>query len=276
MNFYARSSWLTITLFLVGVVIGCSHTVWGQSTAHLRVAADSGDTKAMMTLAERYQFGFEAVKNEDSADFYVSLAAKANHPGALYLLGIEKTRKVFDSRTYDAGVTLLKQAAEAGSVEAMLKLHEIYLDKGGSTRSAQYVSTKKAYEYAEMAAQNGNAQGSLYCAQTLLDPKRSPSNDSLAWVYLFHAAEKRRYPQAQLFLGRMYYEGRVDSTRNLTESYHWYTQVIDNKKSTLDNRNQADFAIFDLDQSLKMTHNQLMHTLFLVPEGQLIYRLRER
>lgn len=267
-----------IPVLLAGIFLLFSipYSSQAQSTAKLRAAAGEGDTKAMMTLAERYRFGFDATQNEDSANFYVQKAADEEHPGAQYLLGIEKVRKVYSARSFDAGISLLKKSADNGSVDAMLKLHQIYLDKGGDTQSARYYSTKKAYSYAESAAQKGNPVCGLYCAQVLLNPRKSPTDDSLGLAYLHHAAARKKLPQAQLFLGKMYFEGKADSTRNLGQAFNWYSAVLNNKKSSLEHKTQADFAIFDLDQTLKMTHNQMMHSMFLLPEGQMLYRLREK
>ena len=240
------------------------------------IAARNGDTEAMMTVSEWFRFGLKKLPaSSDSADFYLNLAAKRGHKDAMYLVAVEKLKKIYDSKTYTKGMKLMEAAADSGSGDAMVKLFRVYSERKTGGQSDQYYSLPKAYKYASMAAKLEEFKGAMYQANALLTGKGVSRNDSLAYsIYDFWANRKKK-ATAQLILGKAHFEGKVTGKQDLEQAFNYLKACNDNPLASLDQRTEADIMIHKVDQTYRAAHNQVISANPFLPPGGFIYQLRK-
>lgn len=248
-------------------------TLTAQTGPEALAKANQGDTEAMMQVSEWYRFGFNGLeKKEDSADHWIKKAADTGNSGAKYLLGLQYSSKIYQASTYSKGIKYLKQAADSGNVDAMVRLSEIYREGGTGTESDKYYSYNKAFSYSQKAAETGNAEALLYCGKRLLKTK---GKDSLAVAYIRRAAEVKGMPEAQIKMGDLYMDGVPDGKLDLLAAFQYYNSAYTNRRANIDQKTEAEIGIFRVDQEVKRIHNLMMQGNFLLSGGELTYKLRK-
>jgi serine/threonine-protein kinase len=117
----------------------------------------------------------------------------------LYLDGVEKLR----AKQLPEGVALLRQAGDLGDTQAMLKLGDIYGQKG----PGHIPDPKEAVRWYRKAAEAGDAKGMLFLGGCYDLGTGVPADDALAMQWYRKAAEHGS-SAAMYNLARMYEEGR--------------------------------------------------------------------
>jgi TPR repeat protein len=247
-----------------------------QSVQALRDSAKAGKPEAMMDLYERFSFGMGIEKSEDSAQFYLKQAANSQFPEALFLMGLEQTREIYNAKQFAAGVANLKKAGELQHGDALLKLSEIYRKNGTGTESDKYYSLTQSFEYAKKAADAGNVEALVYCGNSLLEAKGIKRNDSLAVVYLHRAADEHKIPDAQIKLADLYLEGTRIGGRDLNKSLSYYRAGKDNPRASLAHITDGTVGIMQVDQVYKRTQNLMFQSTGMVPQGMFTYPVSDK
>lgn len=237
-------------------------------------AAWEGDSTAMLKLSEAFFFGNKVEKNEDSAHHYQELAAQKGLPEALFLSGTQHLTQVFSATEFAKGIAYLRKAAEKGHVESQYRLATIYSTKGKGNQTDSYFDLAKAYAFGDSAAKQGHKEALLFCAEARLKGAGVKANDSIAIDYIRKSSEKGFIP-AQIRMGDMYWEGRVNKKPEPFEALAWYNKVLATGHANIDQKGQADAGIHRIDQWLKRTQNAYLGTCPAVPEEAFDYRIRK-
>lgn len=237
--------------------------------------AESGDAKAMMRLSEKYLFGFDLPKNEDSARFWRAKALETGDPDAQFLVGLEYTGAGFDQKRFREGMGLLEQAAEKDHPEALLRLSEIYRTRGKGTATDEYYSPTKAYSFAERSAINDNGEAMYFCAESRLEGRGTEQSDSIAFVYMRYAAIQLKYIPAKLRLGDFLLEGTGMEQIDPFGALKQYRQVVSHRRSNIEQRSTAKLGIHRVDQVLRQWQNAMNGASGIMPRGAFDFELRE-
>lgn len=240
----------------------------------VQAKAWAGDSVAMLTLSEAFRFGKGVEKNEDSAKAYIKKASDKGLTEAQFLYGTQLMTDVFDLKTYDKGLNLLKKAAEKGNADAQYRLCEVYCTKGRGNVSDKYYDLKKAYSYGEMAALQGLPEALMYCAESRLVARGTTANDSIAVAYFRRAADEKTYVPAIIRVGNMYWEGKVTGKPEPYLAKQWFEKALAQKHANLDQRYKADEGIHFIDQFFKQVQNTFLDANPAMPMGMFDYRLR--
>lgn len=258
-------------IFVLTLLLFSGIHLQSQSISEIREGAKSGNPVSMLELSERFNFGQGLDKNEDSATFWIKKAADLNHPEAQFLLGLQRTREIYDAKKYAEGISLLKKAGDQNHADALLKLSEIYRKNDTGTETDKYFSQTQSFEYARKSAEAGNVNAMVYCGNSLLEAKGTKRNDSLAIVYLRKAADEHQVVDAQMKMGDLYLEGTRIGTRDLNKSLEYYRAARDNPRGSLTHMTDATVGIHNVDQVLKRTQNLMFRSTGMLPQGMLTY-----
>lgn len=141
--------------------------------------ADLGSIEALLLIAETYTFGVPGKLDPDpEVAFTTSLAAADQGSVTGQILAGEMLMQGQGvERNIGKGIGLLKQAANAGSIEASYKLGAYYESEEGD---ALHQDLATAYRYFSQAAEAGDAWASLKAASMLLEGRGIPSDAETA------------------------------------------------------------------------------------------------
>lgn len=258
-------------IFLLGLIPMASFAQ--IEVPSFRQQAWLGDSVAMVKLSEAFQFGRGVERAEDSALFYMDLAAQKGHPDALYLVGTQLLIKVFSATEYAKGLSFLRKAAEKGHSEAQFRLAQVYSTKGMGNQTDSYYDLKKAYNYADSAASKGHKEALLYCAEARLKGNGTSKNDSIAVVY-FQKIADRDYIPAVIRLGDMYWEGKITGKQEPFLAIETFNRVFELGNANVEQKAAADLGIHRIDQFFKNIQNTYLNGNPMMPAGLFEYRLR--
>lgn len=259
--------WLIPLLLLPAFSLG--------QVSKLRQQAQQGDAKAMISLSEKYLFGFGAPKNEDSASFWLKKALDTGDPEAQYLVGVQYAGMAFDAPKFKEGVGLLEKAAAQEHPEALLRLSEIYRSRGKGTESDRYYSPAKAYGYAERAALQDNAEALHYCAEARLTGNGTSPDDSLALAYMRRAATQLRFIPAKLRLADMLLQGIGAPQIDPFGALALYQEVISMRRSNIEQRSEANLGVHRVDRILRQWQNAANGAAGILPQSIFDFQIRE-
>lgn len=237
--------------------------------------AEDGDAQAMLRLSEKYLFGFDLPKNDDSAQYWLSKALKTGDPEAQFLVGLEYTGMGFNEKKFTEGMKLLENAAEKEHPEALMRLSEIYRTRGKGTATDGYYSPKKAYSYAERAAMNDNGEAMYFCAESRLKGTGTQANDSIAFVYMSYAADQLRFIPAQLRMGDFLLDGTGIAEVDPFGALSYYQAVINHRRSNIEQRSTANLGIHRVDRLLRQWQNAANSAAGILPQGIFDFDIRE-
>ena len=250
-----------------------------QEIQAIRKRISQGDSTAMLELAEAFKFGFNVKENQDSSQYWAQKAAKKGYPDAQYLLGVSYLKNLFKQAEYDKGIVWLKKAAGNGNANACIKLREIYLERGkdvyGSSSSAKYYSTKKAFSYAQAAAENGSIAGSMLTGEAMILGKGTSKDIKKGLEFLEFAALEKKVARAQVMLGKYYFEGNITGKKELSKSLELFKAAYQNSKSSFEIRTEADILLHETNRYFKNVHNIMMQTNPALPAGTFDLPVRE-
>lgn len=245
-----------------------------QSISELKVRADSGDVKAMLTLAEKYDIGIGAPHKPDSAKYFMDKAANSGDPNGQFLVGLRYIANIYSAADYSKGIKWLKKAAEQNHTAALLKLREVYADRGAdqgiTTESSKYYSKQKAFEYSLKAAELGDAEGALQAGRCYFDGTGVTKDRVKAAEWLRFAAFEKDFPHAKLELADLLLEGYSDFPPDPVTAAQLYAECKEHPKAGTKVKALAEVGIHESDRVLKRVHNQMLDACpLLVPD---IYR----
>ena len=259
-----------ITLFLLVL----SFAQVGAQTP-LQLKAWRGDSVAMMDLSQSYSLGDGVLANEDSAKKYLDLSASKGYPGAQYLKGSRMMSQIQDVKKYDAGVALVREAADAGLEAAQVKLSALHKSKGTFTPADKYYDLKKSYSYGEMAALNGNIPSLRNCAEARLSGAGTIKNDSIGIAFMLKAAVEKKDPTATVRIGDFYLEGKMSGKPDPFTALTWYRKAHALPNLNMDQRNAAELGMFKVDTYIRRVHNAMIAAGGTVPAGAFEYLIRK-
>lgn len=185
-------------------------------------AADSGDLRAMVSLAQLYDAGMGVEKDQERALKLNEKAAEAGSLDAMINLAVALFEGAGIPQDMDRAIGLLKQAAEQGSAKATFNLGVLAQDGITDTPAA-------ALEYFKRAAREGEVQG-YRAAAILLDEGRGipPDPDGAADMLLRGAAEDNGTIVAQLTENtREWSQPTVKAVQSRLQAAGFYASRID-------------------------------------------------
>ena len=99
-----------------------------ESMRLIEESAASGDANSKYLLGKMYTNGENVARNYDEGRKYLEEAAKANHPGALCLLGVYHARGLAGERSIAKMVDCFRKADRLGSAEGSLQLGRCFFE----------------------------------------------------------------------------------------------------------------------------------------------------
>jgi TPR repeat protein len=211
-----------------------------QALMELRLMASQGDTLARLKMAECFALGLDCKPSQDSVLFYLRPLLKVKHPEASFLVGNSMVRGVGMSKNIPEGLKYLEWSAQAGMVQAVRVLLEIYSGKDaqGPFADPQLIARKNDVAWFKTAS---NASGlndpliSFYLGICYLEGKGTAKNDSLALKWLEHSAGWE-YCEAQLVLGDVWFFGRTGKGTDLLRARQYYELARYNAKCSIERK----------------------------------------
>lgn len=185
-------------------------------------AADRGDLRAMVSLAQLTESGTGVPQDPDAALALYERAAEGGSPDAMINLAISLFQGDRGTKDPDRAVALLRRAAEAGSPKAVFNLGVLAQDGVIDTPGA-------ALDYFTRAARDGEFEG-YRAAAILLDEGRGVARDpgKAADLLLRGAAEDRGTVVEQLT--RAHKDWSRDTLREVQERLRtagYYASAVD-------------------------------------------------
>lgn len=251
---------------LIGLLI-CSRIMCiGQPTDVLRAAAEEGSIDAMLYLSERYRLGDEVTRpNNDSANYFLNLAAKTDSKEAGYLLGISYLRGLGYKPSPKKAEGWLVKSAEQGHLLATNALIDLYSKPPNAPNIpvSEWVTPnpKLAFQYAEKSAKMRNEKGLIFIANAYSLGKGAKRNDSLAVALLDSAATITHSPAAQILLGDWYFNGTTIYGTLPEKAEKYYQMAINNPRTDIDQLVAAKIGA----HYAPLLKRQVLNTIFLFP-----------
>ena len=178
-----------------------------------RLASDRGDVQATFALGRAYLEGDGVDKDMGRAKALFEQAAKSNHPGALYNLGIMAT----DATVADfaRAADYFQKAMNAGDMDAAYALAMFYREGTGVPQDKQ-----KGAKLLKSAADENNVAAQVEYGIALFNGDGVAKDESGAAKYFLKAAG-RENPIAQNRLARMLAAGR-GVRLDMIEAMKWH------------------------------------------------------
>jgi TPR repeat protein len=249
--------------------------VQAQTVPQLREKALAGDPKAMVALAEKFQFGDGVTANADSSAYWIEAAAKTGDNNATYLLGIQKCSQIYSAKSFTQGMAFLNQSADSGNTAALMKLHEIWTDKSTDDESAKYNSATKGFAYLKRAADLGLPAAMYMTGEAYCNARGVAKSDSLALQWHQLNADRNQHIGSRLRLADFHFEGRAMSQPDYWKALELFKGVRYDPLSGTDSRATAEVGIHKVDQVLKRAHLLHMQGQLMLPTATFDYRLRQ-
>jgi len=216
----------------------------GQTPEELRRSAAAGDTSAMLTLAEAYQFGRSGLPQlPDSARYYLLQAAAASSVEGMYLIALDLLQGLNGPIDDAAAISYLQQASATGHRASTRLLMELYQgpNRVFSAPSVQ-PSPQKAAHYAALAAKQGQLAGYLHLHEAHLTGIGAAKDTSLAVDWLQRAADSLQAPAAQLRLADWYMTRGYPAGMAFSGAWDYYDRVVTHSSASLEERTAAEIG----------------------------------
>ncbi len=192
----------------------------------LKQASDAGDAMAMVLLGLCYQVGFDGLEKDGfkARELFEKAAGSESAVGKYYLANIMTLDP--DGNVNEKGIfTLLEAAADAGLIEAKLRLSDLYYIGIGTKRSV-----KKAIAILDELAAAGIPEA-YYQLSRIYEDKGSHRSDKKALDYL-DKAYKNDVPEACLALAERCESGDLVKM-DLPRALHLYRRYLDHMPSDI-------------------------------------------
>lgn len=206
-----------------------------NSVQQLRREANTGNTGARLKMAECFALGIDCPENQDSVLHYLKPLLENKHPEACFLIGNTYLRN--GSQRISEGLKYLEIAANAGSIQAVIVLLEVYSgkDASGPFANAALAARKNdlsLFKTAGRAREINDPVLSFYLGMCYLEGRGTARNDSLALKWLEHSADWAYCP-AQLVLGDFWFFGKSVKGYDLQKAQEYYTAAKQNNKCSI-------------------------------------------
>jgi TPR repeat protein len=279
---YLKTHFRHVVIFIFAVAGALDPGLWCQaqtsSLNEVRSRALSGDSSALIDLAQRFRIGSGgAVRNPDSANYYLRTMAEKNFSDAQFLWGTTLLRGLDTPQNPVAGFEWIRKAAQQNQKNAILSLLELY----GSTEQnvflrTQFYNPQKALEIAAQGRRLRLPQAYVYAGQTLLNPPpRSgiQANDSLGIAYLDTAAVRLRFLEAQLLLGDLFFLAKNNRLIDFDRARRYYELVYENPKADVFQQTYAELQLLTMEEWKKRFVNYYQ-ALFLpqIEKNPMVYK----
>ena len=213
---------LQILLGLQLAVVAGSDTYERHDVFTLLREALGGDTQAMFTLGQRYEFGSGVPRDCDKALMWYRRAAEEGDARAMNAIGLWNIEGNCVEKDEPAGIDLLKQAADLGEPAAMFNLARRYAIRSDAApknreESAEYFS--KAIAGFRKLADAGERRAYFQLGVIYSEGIGIARDDRAALDYLQKAAALND-TRAMLFLASLCTESR-GSECDAKKSFEW-------------------------------------------------------
>ncbi|EPE94409.1 tetratricopeptide repeat protein [Rhizobium grahamii] len=165
---------------------------------YLKAAAEQGLGVAMSELSSLYSCGAGVEKNPQIAHAWLEKAAAAGNAGSLLALADEALAQRTDAGNA-ASVGFLRQAAEQGDVEAMMRISLSYRDGKGTQKDGD---AAEAWHRRAMTADP--AVATLAEARSLLSPDAPEQRDAVKARAILESSAPTGNPDLLFELARLY------------------------------------------------------------------------
>ena len=166
--------------------------------AYLKTAADRGLGVAMSELSSLYSCGAGVERNPEIAHSWLEKAAAAGNAASLLALADEAAAKRTDAGRA-ASLDFLKQAAEQGDVEAMMRISLSYRDGLGTQKDGE-----AAEAWHKRAVTSDPGVAALIEARSLLSPDAPEKRDAVKARAILETAAPTGNPDLLFELARLY------------------------------------------------------------------------
>lgn len=261
-----------ILLLVLGALYGGAVA---QTFEKLHTAAMSGDSAAMVLLAEKFQFGDGVAASEDSSNYWITKAAEKKNPDAMYLLGIRKCSQIYSAKDFSKGMEWLNKSADLGNAKAMVKLYEIWSDKTIDDESAKYNNLAKGFGYIKRAADAGDMEAIHITAEAYGNGRGTAKSDSAALALFSYNAATHHYIPSRIRKADFLLEGRGLPQPDYMGALELYKGVRFDPIAGTDSKATAEIGIHRVDQVLKKAHALHAQSHIMLPSSFFTYRLRE-
>ncbi len=214
-----------------------------QSISEWRTKANNGDTIARLKMAECFALGLDCKASQDSVWTYIKPLLKGKHPEACFLAGNALLRGQGMTKNIPEGLKYLDVSAEAGMVQAVRVLIELYSGKDAQNAFADpQLAAKKSdvalFKVANRASGLNDPMVSFYLGICYLEGKGVTANDSLALHWLQHAAAWE-YCEAYLVLGDVWFFGKTRKGYDLGKARQYYALARHNSKCSIERKGEG-------------------------------------
>jgi TPR repeat protein len=196
-----------------------------QALKWYRKSAEQGNPYGEANLGWMYENGVAVAKDIDQAKFWYRKAADQDFPKAEYLLGqlTEHDGISGDSSVgnFQVASEWYQKAAKSGSVEAMLRLGELYY-YGKLDRN--YAAAAKWFR---AAADRGSDRAVMNLAELYRSNRPNFPQNHIESARWYRVAAEKGDPEAQFWLGTLLVEG-VQIQHNEAEAEQWLRKALEN------------------------------------------------
>lgn len=248
---------LIMKWFFAYFLLGLHAFLYSQDI--LRERAWKGDTLSALQLCENYMLGLNGYpQNNDSAKIFLYLALEKKHPDAMYLAGVGYYRGFMFQKDVKKGLELLNQAADAGNLQALQVLFDIYANPDTSLfvdkKNFVKMDSALAVKYALRAAEKGQTWAMYELGYAYFQGSGTKKNDSLA-IYWMDQAAQRMHSKAQLTLGDWFFKGVTQYGPDLLKSRHYYAMAEKNPYADIEDATWGLVGVHNTYQVFKEFYN---------------------
>jgi uncharacterized protein len=168
----------------------------------LRRAAEAGDAKAQLRLADDYYLGNGVEQDFEKAFEWYNRAAASGSIEAMAEVGVMYAKGLGTEKNFDKAREWSLRAADLGSVEAMYNIGAAYDNGLGVPQDLA-----KAFEWYKKAAEAGYDVAQFNIGNMYETGEGAPQDYAQA-VYWYEKASAQDNPPARFNLGRMYVQGQ--------------------------------------------------------------------
>lgn len=130
--------------------------------------------------------------------------------------------QAFEEKDYEKALPLLRQAAEAGNVDAMVDLGRMYWRGWGVD-----TDDSTAVFWFRKAAEQNHAGGQYWMGVMYRDGRGVTRDYTQAYEWYLKAADQN-YADAQYAIGQFYEYGNYNLPQDYNKAYEWYKKAADN------------------------------------------------
>ena len=163
-----------------------------EAVERLTASAQTGDAEALYCLGLCYKYGNGVSRNPEVAlDCFMRAANKRHVPAMLEAAKHYERSLTLDAIDYEAAHDFYERAADAGSVEAIIRLAQYYAAGKGVQRNPE-----KAFELCEQAVNYGSVRAMCMLGKFYKYGYGTTKDEVSAALYYEYAA-KEKNPEAQ-------------------------------------------------------------------------------